>query len=235
MYPPARKGTASPSGRSSTSSLMKVATFSFDRTVHVHCRAENTEGGISIWMSSLSFTWHERRTPMRASMREMCDFSVGSMAPPPSSTRTVHTPQLPFPPQAEGMKTSCAASVFSSVPPARAVMARSGSSLIRLVTSPEATRRDLAKSRSTTSIRTMSVNAMRPAAMVPTPIPSELDPAERHEAQRHQTHDDEGDAEPAETRRDVAVPEPLPDRGERDDGEPPPDARAEAVHRGLRE
>ena len=34
----------------------------------------------------------------------MWPFSVGSMAPPPSSTSTLQTPQLPLPPQADGMK-----------------------------------------------------------------------------------------------------------------------------------
>ena len=64
---------------------MKVATLWFERTLHCHLRTEKISAGSSIFMSSLTLTWHERRTPSRASPRLIWLVSVGSMAPPPSS------------------------------------------------------------------------------------------------------------------------------------------------------
>jgi hypothetical protein len=89
--------------------------------------------------------------PFAASPRLMCEVSVGSRAPPPSWTSTLHTPQVPLPPQAEGMKILLAASVLRSVLPAGVTIAFSGSSLMVMVTSPDATSFDLASIRTSTS------------------------------------------------------------------------------------
>src|SRR5690606_39013431 len=123
--------------------LMKVATLWFERTVHSHLRTPKTSSGRMILMSFLILTWHDRRTPSRASPRFTCLVSVGNSAPPPSHTFTLHTPQEPLPPQADGMNTLLSASVPSSVPPARVRSALSGSSLTVMVTSPLLTKRAL--------------------------------------------------------------------------------------------
>ena len=115
---------------------MKVATLWFERTLHRHCRTLKTSAGISIFMSCLTFTWQDNRTPSRTSPRLIWLSSVGRTAPPPSSTLTVHTPQLPFPPHADGMKILLSASVPSSVLPALVWSAFSGSSFTTMVTSP---------------------------------------------------------------------------------------------------
>ena len=120
---------------------MKVATLWFDRTRHFHWRTLNSSGATSIATSCFTLTWHERRTPSRSSPRVRWLRSVGRTAPPPSSTLSVQTPQLPLPPHADGMKRPFAASVPSSVPPAGVQMSCSGSSLMRIVTSPVATSR----------------------------------------------------------------------------------------------
>ena len=118
---------------------MKVATLWFDRTLHRHCLTLNTSGGNSIDRSCFTFTWHESRTPSRASPREMWLNSVGRMAPPPLVTLTVQTPQLPLPPQADGMKMLFAARVPRRVPPALVHSPFSGSPFTVIVTSPVAT------------------------------------------------------------------------------------------------
>ncbi len=106
--------------------------------------------------------------PSRASARETCPRSVGRSAPPPSRTRTLHTPHVPCPPHAEGMKIFCSASVPRSVPPACVEIARASSSFTTIRTSPDCTSLDLAIMRTTTSIITMIVNATMPATMVAT-------------------------------------------------------------------
>ena len=68
-------------------------------------------------MSPLTFTWQDRRQPRRASPRVMWFVSVGSIAPPPETTSSLQTPQLPLPPQAEGIKILLLARTPSSVPP----------------------------------------------------------------------------------------------------------------------
>ena len=40
---------------------MKVATLSFERTVHFHFRTTKTSAGISIFMSPLTLTWQDSR------------------------------------------------------------------------------------------------------------------------------------------------------------------------------
>ena len=90
-------------------------------------------------MVIFTFTWQDRRTPARSSPRLRWLRSVGSTAPPPSSTVTVQTPQLPFPPHAEGMNSRLSASVPSRVPPAAVHSALSASPLTVMVTSPVAT------------------------------------------------------------------------------------------------
>ncbi len=43
------------------SSLMKVATLSFERTLHFHFLVSKTSGGTSTSMSCLTATWHDSR------------------------------------------------------------------------------------------------------------------------------------------------------------------------------
>ncbi len=132
----ARNGTCSPSGSSSTSSLMKLATLSFERTRQLQRWTAKISGGSPIFMSSLTFTWQASRTPSRASAGLMCVTSVGSSAPPPSFTVTRHTPQVPFPPHADGTKMPLAERVPSKVSPRSTIRDFSRSSLIRTSTLP---------------------------------------------------------------------------------------------------
>jgi hypothetical protein len=61
MYSPFLKSSFSPSGSCTTNSLMKVATFLLETTVHSHFFAARAEAGTSTSMSSLTLTWQERR------------------------------------------------------------------------------------------------------------------------------------------------------------------------------
>ena len=51
----------SPSGSRSTSSLMKVATLWLETTSHSHFLMPKKLSGISISISSRTFTWQKRR------------------------------------------------------------------------------------------------------------------------------------------------------------------------------
>jgi hypothetical protein len=133
---------------------MKVATLRLEMTRQFHLRTSNSSGASSIFRLPLTFTWQARRTPRRASAGLMKPVSVGSSAPPPSSTVTLHTPHEPLPPQAEGMKTLLAASAPSSVLPIGAFSALPGSSLISSSASPSGTSRVFANISSTTSSST---------------------------------------------------------------------------------
>ena len=84
-------------------------------------------------MSCFTLTWQERRTPSRSSPRLRWLRSVGRTAPPPSSTVTLQTPQLPLPPQADGMNRRLSQRVPSSVPPAAVHSALSVSPLMAMV------------------------------------------------------------------------------------------------------
>ena len=150
---------------------MNVATLAFERTRQRHCRTLNTSGGSSMAMSCFTLTWQDSRTPQRASPRETWLNSVGRMAPPPSCTVTVHTPQLPLPPQAEGMKMRLAARVPSRVPPALVVRAFSGSPFTVIVTSPVATSCRRAAMSTATSDRIVPVNIATPRSTVITTAP----------------------------------------------------------------
>ncbi len=96
---------------------MNVATFSFERTLHSHLRTPKTSRGTSTFIGCLTATWQARRVPAAASRLVTCEASVGSSEPPPSSTFTLHCPQVPPPPQAEETYSSASASAPSSLPP----------------------------------------------------------------------------------------------------------------------
>ena len=93
------------------------------------------------------------------------------MAPPPSRTVTVQTPQLPLPPQADGMKIRLAARVPSRVPPAVVLSAFSESPFTVIVTSPVATSRRRASMSSATSDTIVPVNIPTPRKTVITAGP----------------------------------------------------------------
>ena len=150
---------------------MNVATLALDRTRQRHCRTLNTSGGSAIAMSCFTLTWQDSRTPQRASPREMWLSSVGRMAPPPSCTVTVQTPQLPLPPQADGMKIRLAARVPSRVPPAWVLSASPGSPFTVIDTSPVATSWRRASIRSPTSDTIVPVNIPTPRRTVVTAAP----------------------------------------------------------------
>ena len=145
---------------------MKVATLWFDRTVHVHRRTSKTSAGISMSMSCLTLTWQDSRTSSRASPRDTWLVSVGSSAPPPDRTTTLQTPQVPFPPHADGMKILLAARVPSRVPPEGVWRHLSGSPLIVIAQSPVGTSCRRATISSPTRDTIVTVNIVTPSATV---------------------------------------------------------------------
>ena len=150
---------------------MKVATLRFDRTLHCHFRTLKISGGIAIFMGSLTLTWHDSRHPSRAAPRLMNPSSVGSNAPPPSLspiclTVTLHVPQVPLPPQADGTKILCSPRAFRRVVPTPESTLFSGSSLMVMGTRPEATSFDFANMSTQTSPRITKENIIMPSIMV---------------------------------------------------------------------
>lgn len=127
-----------PGGSATMNSLMKVATFLLDMTSHSHSLMSSTDLGTSIFMSSLTLTWHPRRQWFLISLREKCTVSVGRMSPPPSRTWTRHCAQLPLPPHADGRNMLSAASVDNNDFPDSAFT--SVSPLMSMATSPECTK-----------------------------------------------------------------------------------------------
>src|SRR5690554_4870679 len=234
---------------------MKVATLGFAITSHSHFMTPKISSGTSIFMSCLTGTWQERRQPSFFSRRVKADSSVGSIEPPPSSTRHLHWAQEPPPPQADERKTPLAARVLSSLPPAWVVMVCSGSPLTSMVTSPVLTSllraARITRTRPTTTtvnmntpsrmrdVPTMSVSYLLcnrlPAAHTPPERALELDAGEGHEAQRHQTHGNEGDAEPLQASRHIAVLEFLTDTRQSGDRKRPAHTGSYPVHHGFTE
>jgi predicted nuclease with RNAse H fold len=78
----------------------------------------------------------------------------------------LQTPQLPFPPQAEGMKILFSDSVPKRVPPASVVRALETSSLTMMETFPVATSRRRASIRRTTKDTITKVNMNTPRRTV---------------------------------------------------------------------
>ncbi len=124
----------SPAGSCTLNSLMKVATLRLLTTVHSYSLMLRMLSGSFRLMSSFTFTWHPRRQPSCICLRLKCGVSVGRMLPPPLTTRHLHWPQEPLPPQAEGRWTPCSLSVDISVPPVGTVI--SLSSLMVIFTLP---------------------------------------------------------------------------------------------------
>jgi hypothetical protein len=92
--------------------------------------------------------------------------SVGSIAPPPVLTITLQTPQLPLPPQAEGMKILLSLRVLSRVVPAGTRSAALASPLIVIVTASVFTSLALAAISTKTSRRMTKVNIATPRMIV---------------------------------------------------------------------
>ena len=128
----------SPGGNATINSLMNVATFLLEITSHSHSFISSTESSTTIFMSSFTFTWQPKRQWACCSLRLKCTISVGNMLPPPVVTRTLHCPQLPFPPQAEGRCTPLLDSVARSDEPVSTSI--SFLSLIFMRILPEGTR-----------------------------------------------------------------------------------------------
>ncbi len=159
MYSPDLKSMCSPSGSLTVNSLMKVATFSLEMTSHSSFFTLRALSGTAIWMLSFTFTWHPRRQPSLICLREKKPVSVGRMVPPPSSTCSLHWPQLALPPQAEGRKMPWSASVCMTSPPG--VTSSSLVPLLMLIlTVPEGVRALLIQRRRATRIRVTTVMTM---------------------------------------------------------------------------
>ena len=124
----------SPAGSCTLNSLMKVATLRFETTVHSYSLMLRMLSGSLRLRSSLTFTWHPRRQPSCICLRLKWGVSVGRMLPPPLTTRHLHWPHEPLPPQAEGRWTPCSLRVLISVPPVGTVI--SLSSLMIIFTLP---------------------------------------------------------------------------------------------------
>ena len=112
MYPPDLNLRCSPSGSFTTNSLMKVATLLLLTTSHSHFFMPSTSSGISIFISSFTFTWQPRRHWVCCCLRVKKPVSVGRISPPPSVTRHLHIPHVPPPPHADGRKIFSALSVL---------------------------------------------------------------------------------------------------------------------------
>ena len=114
-------------------------------------------------------------------------------------TFTVQTPQLPFPPHAEGTKSLLADRVLSNVPPAAVRSALAVSSLMTIVTSPVDTSSCRATINTTTreTMTTVNISTPRPiSTIVLEPFPHlQLHAAKRHESNCHQTRQDERDTQ----------------------------------------
>ena len=149
------------------SSLMKVETLLFERTVACHFLTEKISGGISICISCLTGHWQARRVPSFTSLRVMWPSSVGRMSPPPFRTRTLHWPQVPPPPHAEGTKMFTLASVWRSLPPVGTETALLASSLMLMVTFPDGIKRAFAERMTATRRRTIAVKATTPDKTTP--------------------------------------------------------------------
>ena len=104
---------------------MKVATLRFERTRQSHFFTPNTSSETRTSMSWKTVTWQARRSPSRASRLVISEASVGSNSPPPLNTLTLHCPQVPPPPQAEGTKMPASANAPSSFLPVGVATSRS--------------------------------------------------------------------------------------------------------------
>ena len=161
------KSIWAPSGSATMNSLMKVATFLFDTTVHSYSLMSSTEAGTFMSRSFFTFTWHARRQLSFISLRVKCTASVGRISPPPAVTCTLHWPQLPLPPQAEGRNTFLVASADSSgAPEATSTFL---SLLIVTSTLPELTRNFLA-TRSTVTSRSVIIRNMPAPRRIVCPV-----------------------------------------------------------------
>ena len=87
--------------RATLNSLMNEETFLFEITSHSHSLTPITESGTLIFMSDFTLHWHPRRQLSFICLRVKWGFSESRISPPPSSTCTLHCPQLALPPHAE--------------------------------------------------------------------------------------------------------------------------------------
>jgi hypothetical protein len=117
---------------------------------------------------------------------------------------TRHWAQVPPPPQAEGTKSFCSASVCSSLPPAGTAIVFSP--LMVMLTLPVETsasaRRDDDRDQRQNDQREEQYAESKCGHWAP---PLQLDAAEGHEGQRHQASGDKGDAEALQAVGDVGI------------------------------
>ena len=183
----------SPTGSCTLNSLMKVATLRLLTTVHSYSLTFRIDCGTTILRFSFTFTWQPKRQWSWICLRVKKPTSVGKIEPPPSTTRHLHWPQLPLPPQAEGRYTFCSARVLMRVLPTGTVS--SLSSLMVIFTSPLGmsllrTQSSKATSRSTMPRKT----AMLRIIVVVMSMRSKFNTHKRHKGNTHQTSDYERDA-----------------------------------------
>lgn len=110
-----------------------------------------TDSGTFSAMSPFTLHWHPSRQWSLISLRLKCGRSESSISPPPSTTCTLHCPQLALPPQAEGRKTPFSFSVAMTELPWSTVSCLSP--LMVIVTFPLGLRYFFATSRRITSTR----------------------------------------------------------------------------------
>ena len=99
-------------------------------------------------MSDFTLHWHPRRQLSFICLRVKWGFSESRISPPPSSTCTLHCPQLALPPHAEGRKMPFSLSVVINEEPCGTLMVLSP--LISMLTLPLGLRNFLATRRMTT-------------------------------------------------------------------------------------
>ena len=139
---------------------MKVARFGLERTEHSHFFTPKTSSWTRTFMSCLTATWQERRSPSAASRFVISEVSVARIEPPPSRTLTRHCPQVPPPPQAEGTRILPSPSAPNSFCPTGVSMIFS--SLMVILTFPAGTNCDLAARMTRTRPIKMAVNTATP-------------------------------------------------------------------------
>ena len=133
---------------------MKLDTFLLLTTVHSHSFTPSTLSGTLTCKSPLTLHWQPSRQWSFTSFREKWERSESSISPPPSTTCSLHCPQLAFPPQADGKKMPFSLRVAITLLPWSTVSSLSPLTVIR--TLPLGERYFLATSRITTSSKMMS-------------------------------------------------------------------------------
>ena len=135
---------------------MNVATLWLETTSHSHFLTLRADSGTTILRFSLTLTWHPNLQWSSICFLLKNPTSVGRIVPPPSSTRHLHWPQLPLPPQADGRKIFCSARVASSELPG-VTSTSFWPSLMLILTFPDGVSLILMKRSSATSMSVTTV------------------------------------------------------------------------------